>query len=134
MMEGSVNSYLMMEDSQEKINYISKPIKGAGFFRKYNCFHTLSISTHNLNGKIILEGTFNHNPSDKDWFKVYEKTYKSLDNISKETNYNDIYNFESNAVLFRVKLDRSYLNIDTSVSPENYTRKIGNIKKIHLSY
>ena len=123
-----------MEDSQEKINYTGKAVKGAGYFRKFMCFHTINISTNNLNGKVIIEGTYNHNPSEEDWFLIYEKDYETKNYNIEQNIINEYFNFTSNAVLFRARLDRSYLNIDTSVSPENYTAEIGNVVKIQISY
>ena len=45
-----------MEDSQEKINYTGKAVKGAGYFRKFMCFHTINISTNNdLTNRIVTD-------------------------------------------------------------------------------
>lgn len=134
------NSYLLMNESNAEINYTGTPVKVAGYYRDYNMFHTISIFTDNLNGRIYIEGTLKQYPEEKDWFIIPLEDNKDYiefktENYTSERNYIEkYYNINTNAVLMRARLDRNYLNIDTNQNTLNYARKIGHIRRIYVAF
>lgn len=131
---------MLMNESNANINFIGTPIKVAGYYRSYNMFHTISIFTDNLNGRIYIEGSLIQYPTEKDWFViplVENKQYLEFiteDYTSRRNYIEKYYNINTNAVLMRARLDRSYLDIDDKQNALDYTAKIGHVKKIYVAY
>lgn len=133
------NSYILMNESNAEINYIGQPIKAAGYYRNYDMFHTISIFSDNLNGRIYIEGSLKQYPEEKDWFTIpldgQDYIEFKTENYTSSRNYiENFYNINTNAVLLRARLDRSYLNIDKNQNPLDYARKIGHIRRIYVAY
>ena len=133
------NSFTLLRDTASDVNVISAPIKLAGWYRSYNIDNTISIFTNNLNGRLYFEGTLEKNPTEQDWFTLQINGKDYLEYfcdtwLYKKVEKSEVYNIKTNAIMIRVKLDRTYLNIDESLPPEKYIASIGNVRKIFVAF
>jgi len=133
------NSFILLHDTNSDVNVISEPIRLAGWYRSYNIDNTISIFTNNLNGRLYFEGTLEKNPTENDWFPIQLNNKNYLEYFCDTYNYkkvekSEVYTIKTNAILIRVKLDRSYLDLDLSDNPNKYVAKIGNVRKIFVAF
>lgn len=88
--------------------YKSDPVKGDGYFGGSDGFHTVAYTaSRSFHGTITMQATLAAEPTENDWFNVYNttSTYTTL-NV-RSTSTVDIYNFTGNFVWVR-----GYIAID----------------------
>lgn len=66
----SKSSISMMVNSQNEWELTGEPVKADGWYGMADGLHTISITTVGFIGEIIIEGSIEPNPTEKDWFKV----------------------------------------------------------------
>jgi hypothetical protein len=105
--------------------YISAKVKGDGYYKGGDGYHTMSFKLSDFIGKLTVQGTLAIEPTADDWFDVELLNPNSLagysvdatgavevgveitelDYTDKGTTISKIYNFTGNFVWVRVKVD-----------------------------
>ena len=129
-------SNLLLSDTTGKWNLTGEPVRADGFYGSSDGHHTISLQVHEFIGRIHLEASVVEKPTDSDWFPVSIPTYgayiqypRGSSGNGKETSTIG-FNVHVNATWFRIRLDRTYLNL--TVLPENLAN-FGTVGKILLS-
>jgi hypothetical protein len=78
--------------------------KGDGFYGRSDGVHTVQYAINNFAGTVFIQATLATNPSDEDWFNVYEQSYPVPDTDTSTTT-NKIQNFTGNYVWVRAKVE-----------------------------
>jgi len=130
-------SSLLLSDTTGHWNFTGEPTRADGWYGSSDGHHTISVQVHEFIGRIHLEASLVEKPTEADWFNVavpnfgdyiqYPRQPSTLN--GKETS-TIAFNVQINAAWFRIRLDRTYLNI--TVLPENRSN-YGTVGKILLS-
>ena len=129
-------SSLLLSDTTGYWNFTGEPARADGFYGSSDGHHTISVQVHEFIGRIYLEASVVEKPTEADWFPVAIPGYSNYIQYPRASSGNGKetstigFNVQVNATWFRIRLDRTYLNI--TVLPENRAN-YGTVGKILLS-
>ena len=123
-------------------NAVGDRVRGDGWYGNTTGQHTVSITVHDLIGRIYIEGALAAEPADADWFPINfsnNSTYyiQYPQNPSQPTGLNggdrgiSVYTFTGNFTWIRARLDRSY--ITTTPPQQDVSTYYGSVSKILIN-
>lgn len=82
-------------------------VRGDGYYRLADGFHTVAYYLRNFRGRIFLEAALSDEPTESDWFQL------DLDTSEFESATTGIqaFNVTGNYVYLRARIERSYLGL-----------------------
>lgn len=122
----------LLHNMSGKISFTGEPVKAVAYdiLNTNKRTSTIAIYTLKFTGRIWLQGSLKDNPKeDLDWFNIPLtkcKPYLEYDNISNPMSIreNTYHNINGSFIWLRAKMDRDYLNCNTSpFEPYDYVSK-----------
>lgn len=88
-----------------------RAIRGDGYYRLGDGFHTVAYYLRGFRGRIGLEATLSDDPADDDWFELP----LIEDEFTTATTGIKAFNITGNYVYLRARVERSYLGLASNV-------------------
>lgn len=116
-------SYTILSGMPSVLDFTSDKVRAAGWYGHTKGLHTISISVHNFQGRITIEGSQIVNPTCVDWFPVpYPEPFTGLPYMQypriniPQRNPNGKgetstfgFSFRTNCLWLRASINRQYL-------------------------
>ena len=83
----------------------SDPVRGDGYYGRADGFHTVQYNLAGLIGTVKIQATLAVEPTESDWFTVYENAYNLQSTPGIEEEANSLTNFIGNYVHVRAVID-----------------------------
>lgn len=124
---------ILLNSTQGVASITGTPKRAGAAYRSSGGLYTVSILSHNLIGRVYLEGTLASNPVEEDWFAIpmpnLDTPYIEYPNSSSPItggSQNIGFSFKGNLVWIRARLDRDYLQIQegSSIAPYGYIDQV----------
>jgi len=90
---------------------IGRAVRGDGYYRLGDGFHTVAYYLRGFRGRIGLEASLSDDPTEDDWFELE----LSEDEFSTATTGIKAFNITGNYVYLRARVERSYLGLTSNV-------------------
>ena len=94
------------------LDQTGRAVRGDGYYRLGDGFHTVAYYLRGFRGRIVLEATLSDDPTEDDWFDL-ELSGES--EFSTATTGIQAFNITGNYVYLRAKVERSYLGLPSNV-------------------
>lgn len=89
----------------EVLTATSEPVRGDGYYGRADGFHTVQYNLLGLVGTLKIQATLAIDPSETDWFTVYENAYNLTSTPGVEESANKLTNFTGNYVHIRARVE-----------------------------
>jgi len=103
--EGVHISYPAHPQFDEVLTATSDPVRGDGYYGRADGFHTVQYNLAGLVGTVKIQATLAVEPTELDWFTVYENAYNLQSTPGVEEEANSLTNFTGNYVHIRAVID-----------------------------
>ena len=90
---------------EEVLTATSEPVRGDGYYGRADGFHTVQYNLLGLVGTLKIQATLAIDPSETDWFTVYENAYNLTSTPGVEEPANKLTNFTGNYVHIRARVE-----------------------------
>lgn len=117
----------LLPPTDETITLVGEKIRGSGWYGHTNGLHTVAIRVLDFRGRVSVEATVIIEPTEVDWYSVMPDKvafiqYPRPDYILPPNRMGETstigFNFATNAVWLRARMDRSYL-IPSTATPQD---------------